>query len=134
MKIAVIDGQGGGIGKHITMALRKNLAEDTEIIGLGTNAIATTAMLKAGANEGATGESAIIHTAKKADIIIGSVSIIIAGSMCGEVTSGIVTAVGESDAKKYLLPISRSPIEIVGVLHEPVPHQIERLIKTLKGV
>ena len=100
MKIAIIDGQGGGIGKHITMKLRSFLGEEYEIIGLGTNAVATMAMLKAGANEVATGESAIVYMASKVDVIVGSVSILSANSMCGEMTPRMVEAIGSSDAKK----------------------------------
>lgn len=123
MKIAIIDGQGGGIGKHITMKLRSFLGEEYEIIGLGTNAVATMAMLKAGANEVATGESAIVYMASKVDVIVDPVSILSANSMCGEMTPRMVEAIGSSDAKKILLPVNRNQIEIVGVLREPVPHK-----------
>ncbi|HIZ77861.1 MAG TPA: DUF3842 family protein [Firmicutes bacterium] len=133
MKIAIIDGQGGGIGKHITMKLRSFLGEEYEIIGLGTNAVATMAMLKAGANEVATGESAIVYMASKVDVIVGSVSILSANSMCGEMTPRMVEAIGSSDAKKILLPVNRNQIEIVGVLREPVPHQIDRLVEAIKN-
>ncbi len=133
MKIAIIDGQGGGIGKHITMKLRSFLGEEYEIIGLGTNAVATMAMLKAGANEVATGESAIVYMASKVDVIVGSVSILSANSMCGEMTPQMVAAIGSSDAKKILLPVNRNQIEIVGVLREPVPHQIDRLVEAIKN-
>ena len=133
MKIAIIDGQGGGIGKHITMKLRSFVGEEYEIIGLGTNAVATMAMLKAGANEVATGESAIVYMASKVDVIVGSVSILSANSMCGEMTPRMVEAIGSSDAKKILLPVNRNQIEIVGVLREPVPHQIDRLVEAIKN-
>ena len=133
MKIAIIDGQGGGIGKHITMKLRSFLGEEYEIIGLGTNAVATMAMLKAGANEVATGESTIVYMASKVDVIVGSVSILSANSMCGEMTPRMVEAIGSSDAKKILLPVNRNQIEIVGVLREPVPHQIDRLVEAIKN-
>ena len=148
MKIAIIDGQGGGIGKHITMKLRSFLGEEYEIIGLGTNAVATMAMLKAGADTVkvgigpgsicttrvvATGESAIVYMASKVDVIVGSVSILSANSMCGEMTPRMVEAIGSSDAKKILLPVNRNQIEIVGVLREPVPHQIDRLVEAIKN-
>ena len=120
MKIAIIDGQGGGIGKHITMKLRSFLGEEYEIIGLGTNAVAT-------------GESAIVYMASKVDVIVGSVSILSANSMCGEMTPRMVEAIGSSDAKKILLPVNRNQIEIVGVLREPVPHQIDRLVEAIKN-
>ena len=75
MKIAVIDGQGGGIGKHITEKLRKELGADIEIVALGTNSVATSMMLRAGANEGATGESAIVYTVDEVDVITGTLSL-----------------------------------------------------------
>ncbi|MBR5329576.1 MAG: DUF3842 family protein [Firmicutes bacterium] len=134
MKIAVIDGQGGGIGRHITMALRSRLPEDVKIYGLGTNAIAMAAILKAGANEAATGENAIVHMANKVDVIVGSVAIMISGSMCGEVTSAMATAIGESSAKKVLLPINRNNVTIIGNVAEPVPHQIEKLVDALEEI
>ncbi|MDD3314709.1 MAG: DUF3842 family protein, partial [Syntrophaceticus sp.] len=102
MKIAVIDGQGGGIGKHITEKIRKHLGRDIEIIVLGTNSVATSMMLKAGANEGATGESAIVYTVDQVDVITGSLSIIIAHSMLGELTPSIAAAVSRSKAVKML--------------------------------
>ena len=132
MRIGVVDGQGGGIGKHITEKLRKNLSEDAEIIALGTNALATSAMLKAGANEGATGENAIVFMADKVDVIVGSVAILAANAMLGELTPRIAQAIASSKAKKVLLPINRYGIEIIGVLNEPLPHQIEKLVEILK--
>lgn len=131
MKIAVIDGQGGGIGKHITDKLRKNLTDEAEIIALGTNALATAAMLKAGANEGATGENAIANTVKKVDIITGPISVLVANSMYGEVTPAMSVAIGEADAIKIFLPVNRSNIEIIGVVKEPLPHQIEHLVEEI---
>ena len=81
--IAVIDGQGGGIGNSIIKRLRENLAEGVEIIALGTNAMATGAMLKAGANKGASGENAIVQTVRIVDIIIGTTAIVLANSVMG---------------------------------------------------
>lgn len=132
MRIGVIDGQGGGIGKHITEKLRRHLAEDVEIIALGTNALATSAMLKAGANDGATGENAVSYMAHQVDVIVGSVAILSANAMLGELTPLMAEAIGSARAKKILLPINRSGIEIMGVINEPLPHQIERLVDRLK--
>lgn len=134
MKIAVIDGQGGGIGRHITMALRSRLPEDVKIYGLGTNAIAMAAILKAGANEAATGENAIVYMADRVDVIVGSVAILVSGSMCGEVSAAMVAAVGESRAQKVLLPINRNGLTIVGKAAEPVPHQIDELVDILERI
>ncbi|WP_028309407.1 DUF3842 family protein [Desulfitibacter alkalitolerans] len=134
MRIAVIDGQGGGIGKHLTDKIRNTLPNNVEIIGLGTNCIATSAMMKAGANEGATGENAIVQTVKNVDIIVGTVAVLAANSMLGEVTPKIAKAIGESRAKKILLPFNKSNIEIIGVANEPLPHLIEFLVKRLENI
>ena len=131
-KIAVIDGQGGGIGRHITAALREALNEEVKIYALGTNAIAMGNILKGGANEAACGENAIIQTAGKVDLIVGSLAILISGSMCGEVTAKIVDAVGNARAAKILLPINRNRVTIINVNEEPVPHQIEKLVLKAK--
>ena len=102
-KICVIDGQGGGIGSIIIAKLKLVYGESVEILALGTNAIATSRMLKAKANRGASGENAIAHTVKSADIIIGPVGIVLAHAMMGEVTPKIAAAVAQSPAPKYLL-------------------------------
>lgn len=132
MKIAVIDGQGGGIGKHLTERIRQTLPECVEIIALGTNCIATSAMLKAGANEGATGENAIVQTVKKVDVIVGTLAILNANSMLGELTPKMSEAISSSEAKKLLLPFNKSNVEVIGVVNEPLPHLIEALVVKLK--
>jgi hypothetical protein len=105
MRIAVIDGQGGGIGRLITEQLRKNLPTKTEIIAFGTNSIATSLMLKAGANEGATGENAVIQNVDDMDFIVGPLGIILAHSMRGELTAKMAEAIAKSKAHKILLPL-----------------------------
>jgi len=132
MRIAVIDGQGGGIGKHIIEKLRGNLREDVEIIALGTNALATSLMLKAGANEGATGESAIVYNAGRVDIIIGPIAIVLAYSMLGELTPKMAEAIATSSAKKILIPINKNNVEVVGVKSEPLPHLVDHIVEELK--
>jgi len=132
MRIAVIDGQGGGIGKYITERLRKELPEETEILALGTNALATAAMLKAGANEGASGENAIVFNAGRVDVIAGPIGIVMANAMLGEVTPRMAEAVSGSAAQKILLPVTRGDVEIAGYKSEPLPHLIEDLIKKIK--
>ncbi|HHW40010.1 MAG TPA: DUF3842 family protein [Syntrophomonadaceae bacterium] len=134
MKIAIIDGQGGGIGKHITEKVRKELGTKIEIIALGTNSTATSLMLKAGANEGATGENAVVQTVAEVDVIVGSLSILVANSMLGEVTPKMAEAICNSKAKKILLPIGKNRVEIVGVQQEPLPHMVDKLVQFLKDL
>ncbi|RRD94406.1 DUF3842 family protein [Clostridiales bacterium COT073_COT-073] len=110
-KILVIDGQGGGVGKAIVEKLREHFPE-LHIVACGTNVIATNAMLKAGADEGATGPSAIVYNAEKADIILGVMGIVIPFSMLGEYTSEMAEAVSKSDAKKILIPMQKCNIRL----------------------
>ena len=128
-RICVIDGQGGGIGRTIIKKLKDLLGETVEIVALGTNAIATAQMLKAKANRGASGENAIVQTVQRTDIIIGTIGIVMAHSMMGEVTPRMAEAVAASPAKKLLIPLSQENVEIVGITPIPFPHFIEALIQ-----
>lgn len=132
--IAVIDGQGGGIGSVIIKRLREVFGEEVEVLGLGTNAMATGAMLKAGANKGASGENAIVQTAKSVDIIIGTTGIVVAHSMMGEVTPRMAVAIASSSAMKCLLPLKMPELEIIGVSKEPLPHLADQLIKRIQEI
>ncbi len=128
IRIAVIDGQGGGIGTTIIKRIKEVFGERTEVWALGTNAIATAQMMKAGANRGATGENAIRHSAAQVDVIIGPIAILLANAMMGEMTPSMVRAIGESKAAKLILPITQEPIVVVGTVREPLPHMVDRLI------
>jgi hypothetical protein len=130
--IAVIDGQGGGIGSAVIKRLREAIAEEVEIIGLGTNAMATGAMLKAGANKGASGENAIVQTVKTVDIIVGPTSIVLANSMMGELTPKMAVAIASSPATKCLLPLKIPEVEMIGAPKEPLPHLVDQLIKRIQ--
>jgi hypothetical protein len=131
VRIAVIDGQGGGIGKSIVEKLKKELP-DAEILALGTNAIATATMLKAGADEGATGENAVVVNAPKVDLIVGVIGIISANAMLGELTPAIARAVSESPAQKILLPLNRCGIEVVGTPKSAsLPFLTDELVKAV---
>ncbi len=132
--IAIIDGQGGGIGSAIIKRLREILGEEVEVIGLGTNAMATGAMLKAGANKGASGENAIVQTVKTADITVGTTGIVLANSMMGELTPKMAEAIASSPAIKFLLPLKMPEVEIIGAPREPLPHLIDMMIKRIQEI
>ncbi|NOY65401.1 MAG: DUF3842 family protein [Nitrospirae bacterium] len=132
MKIAVIDGQGGGIGSLIVKRLRESFGEDVEIIALGTNSTATSQMMKARANKGATGENAIIFNSERVDVIIGPLSIVLANGMLGELTPGMAEAISSSRARKILLPLNQEGVEIVGLCYEPLPHLVEKMIESIR--
>jgi len=134
LKIAVIDGQGGGMGKAIVEKLRKAFGNDLEILALGTNALATSLMLKAGANEGASGENAIIYSSPKVDFIIGSIGIISANSMLGELTPNMARAIAESPAKKILIPLNRCNVYVAGVKSEALPICIDKAIEKISNL
>jgi len=132
MRIAVVDGQGGGIGKAIVEKFRQAFGESIEIIALGTNSLATALMIKAGANEGATGENAVVYNASKVDIILGPIGIICANSLLGELTPLMARAIAESSAKKVVIPLNRCNIIVAGVENKPLPHYIDDAIEIVK--
>lgn len=132
--IAVIDGQGGGIGSVIIKRLREALSDEVEVIGLGTNAMATGTMLKAGANRGASGENAIVQTVKTVDIVVGTIGIVLANSMMGELTPRMAEAIASSPAMKCLLPLKIPEFEIIGSSKEPLPHLVDQLIKRIQEI
>lgn len=131
MRVAVIDGQGGGIGKHIVEQLRKRMP-DLEILALGTNALATGAMVRAGATEGASGESAICFNSDRVDIIAGSLAIVTVYGLLGEITPAMATAISSSRADKLLIPIQRGNIMIIGTTRMPLPHYVEILVNEVE--
>ena len=112
--ILVIDGQGGKIGKMLVEQLRAGLPQ-AQIIAIGTNSIATSTMLKAGADSGATGENPVIVNARRAEIIVGPLGIIISDALLGEITPAMAQAVCRSEAQKILLPLDRCRTTVIGV-------------------
>ena len=128
-RICIIDGQGGGIGMTLIKYLKEAFGESVELIALGTNAIASAQMLKAGANRGASGENAICQTVKRTDCIIGPIAITWANAMLGEVTAKMAEAVTSSEAPKILLPITQENVEIIGVVREPLPHLVQMAVE-----
>jgi len=127
----VIDGHGGGIGAVVIKGVRSRLGESVSIDALGTNSIATSRMMKAGANRGATGENAILRSTAAADIIVGSIAILMANAMMGEMTEKMAAAVASSRARKILIPIAQEGVTIVGVSDEPLPHLVDRAVEKI---
>jgi len=128
-RVCIIDGQGGGIGSTLIKYLKEAYRESLEILALGTNAIATGQMIKAGANRGATGENAIICTVNDADLIIGPISVTWANAMLGEVTPRMAEAIMSSPAPKILLPLTQERVILVGMIKEPLPHMVKTIVE-----
>ena len=131
MIIAVVDGQGGGIGRALVAGI-KAVLPDVHVLALGTNSTATGQMLRAGADDGATGENAIVHNMKHVDIVAGVIGILNANSMLGELSPAMANAIGGSDAYKVLLPINRCHIHVVSVEEAPLGVHIENAVKAIK--
>ncbi|MEW6570952.1 MAG: DUF3842 family protein [Nitrospirota bacterium] len=131
-RIAVIDGQGGGIGTLIVKRLKDEFGDQVEILALGTNAAATTAMMKSRANKGATGENSIIWNSGRINMIIGPLSIVLPNAMLGELTPKMAEAIVSSEAKKILLPMNQEGIEVIGVQKEPLPHLIDKIVVAVR--
>ncbi|MBC8530080.1 DUF3842 family protein [Christensenellaceae bacterium NSJ-44] len=132
MDIAIIDGQGGGVGRALVTAIRKEWGDSVHLLALGTNATATAAMLRAGADEGATGENPILFNAGKVDIILGPIGIILANALLGELTPRIACAVAESPAQKILVPVNRCHVIIAGLTPPPLPEAIDQAMACLR--
>lgn len=131
MNILVIDAQGGGLGKQIVSAIKKTYP-DIIITAVGTNSVAASNMLKAGADHAATGENAIIVGSRKADIIIGPIGIVIADSMYGEVTPKMAAAVGQSNAKRLLIPTNQCDNIVLGISNVSIGNIISSVLEYLK--
>lgn len=114
MRVLVIDGQGGGLGRQLVAAISARCPE-AELTAVGTNSLAALAMLKAGAARAATGENAVVVNARRADIIVGPLGIVIADALLGEITPAMAQAVGQADAKRVLIPVNHCDNYVVGV-------------------
>ncbi|WP_195984477.1 DUF3842 family protein [Clostridium sp. D33t1_170424_F3] len=131
MQILVIDGQGGGIGKCLIEKLRQAMPQ-AQIVAVGTNSLATSAMLKAGASVGATGENPAVFNAKSADVIAGPIGIIMANAMWGEITPAMAAAVSGSPAQKVLIPIEKCRIHVAGNVEKPLTKYIEEAVAAIQ--
>lgn len=133
MKITIIDGQGGRIGKTLIEQIKKKHG-GLELYAIGTNSIATSAMLKAGAENGATGENAVIVNAADSDIIIGPIGIMFANALLGEITPAIAAAVGASAAYKILIPVNRCNHYVAGCTEAPMSEYIRIAVEKLESM
>jgi len=132
MRIAVVDGQGGGIGKNIIESLRKAIKSDLYIIALGTNALATANMLRGGANDGATGENAVCYNVPRVDFILGTMGILVPNAILGELTPKMAASIGESDAIKVLIPFNKCSVLVMGTIDQPIQVYIEEMVKYIE--
>ena len=131
MKAVVIDGQGGRLGQMIVEAICKEELP-MDLYAIGTNSIATSAMLKAGASQGATGENPVVVACRDADVIIGPIAIVSADSLLGEITPAMATAIGQSRALKLLLPVSHCDNQVVGVKNLTMNEMVKETVSELK--
>lgn len=133
MHILVIDGQGGRMGAALTEQI-KNAFSDAEVIAVGTNSLATAAMLRAGADAAATGENPVVVNSQWADVIVGPIGIITANALLGEITPNMAAAVSESRAKKILLPVSRCAVSVVGVQEKSLSEYVRETVTMLAAL
>lgn len=131
MNILIIDAQGGGIGRQLVAAIRERLPE-ASLTAVGTNSAATSAMLKAGATQAATGENAVVVSSRRADVIIGPIGIVIADALLGEITPRMAQAVAQADAKRILIPINHCDNIVVGVGTPNRTALVQEVVQTLK--
>lgn len=128
MKVVVIDGQGGKIGASIVKQLKQSMPEQ-KVLAIGTNSIATAGMLKAGADQGATGENPVIVNCRDADIIIGPLGIVLADAFLGEITPAMAMAIARSPAQKILIPVNRCKVRVAGVRNLSLSEYIQLAVE-----
>ena len=129
MKLLIIDGQSGRLGAQIIEGLKKaGLSDCHQIVAVGTNALATSGMINAGANQGATGENAVIVQCRTADVIAGPIGLVLADAMLGEITPAMATAVGASNAARVLIPSDRCDTYVIGVTPMTRKQQIDAAV------
>jgi len=133
MRILIVDGQGGGVGRQLAVQI-KQAFPDVELMAVGTNTIATSAMLKGGADNAATGENAVLVAARKADVIVGPLGIVVADSLGGEISPAMAKAVAQSNAKRILLPFKHCDNVIVGVSDYTLGYLIQQAVDELRKI
>ena len=133
MKMIVIDGQGGNIGRQLVKSIKESFPE-VQIRVIGTNSTATTNMLKGGADEAATGENAVVVGCRNADLIVGPIGIIIPDALLGEVTPKMAEAVGASPATKILIPLNKCEVLVAGSQDTSTGELIEETIRMIRDI
>lgn len=132
MKIMVMDGQGGGVGRSLVEEIHGRYPE-AELIAVGTNAAATSNMMRGGIAIGATGENAVVYNSSRADVIVGPIGIVMANAMLGEITPRMAEAVASSEAKILLIPMSRCNAQVVGVADKKLGDYIQEAVEKIAG-
>lgn len=130
MKLVIIDGQGGRLGQLLVTAVRARLPQ-ADLYAIGTNALATSAMLKAGADFGATGENPVVRAVADADGVLGPIGIVVANAILGEVTPVMAEAVGSCHGKKYLIPMNNCGVVVAGVAEKPLSAYVTDAVEAL---
>ena len=130
MEILVIDGQGGRIGQQLIKAILARYPQ-VEVTAIGTNSLATSAMLKGGASQGATGENALLVACRRADVILGPLGIVIADALMGEISPAMAVAVGQARARRILIPLNQCDHLVAGVAELPVARLLESAVGEL---
>ena len=133
MKILIVDGQGGGVGRQLAAKI-KEAFPDARLMAVGTNTVATAAMLKGGADDAATGENAVLVAARKADVIVGPLGIVVADSLGGEITPAMANAIAQSDARRILIPFKNCDNVIVGVSDFTLGSLIQQASEELRRI
>ena len=133
MRVLVIDGQGGGLGRQLVAAISA-ACPDAELTAVGTNSLAASAMLKAGAARAATGENAVLVNARRADVIVGPLGIVIADALLGEITPAMAAAVGHDDAKRILIPVNHCDNYVVGIADVPVGTLVQSAAQKVRAL
>ena len=131
MKVLIIDGQGGGLGRQLVTVIKERYPQ-VEVLAVGTNSLATGAMLKAGADQADTGENSVVVASARVDVILGPVGIVIADSMLGEITPKMALAVGQSSAKRILIPVNLCDNIIVGVSDTSMSKNVQNAADALE--
>ncbi len=132
--ILVIDAQGGGLGKQLIAGIRREAEAEVHILAVGTNSAATAAMLKAGADEAATGENSVLVASRRADIILGPVGMVIADSMLGEITPAMAKAIAQAEAMRIMIPFNSCDNYIAGVSDFSTSNLIQNAISYVKKI